>query len=99
MNAFTEHGLSVLLRDVTERKRAEILNYEQLEMKSLSQTQEIRLLGLLTSGVAHEVRNPLNAISVVLEALFRKLVTINILHIKACPCSCGQTETIDAGSS
>lgn len=75
MNAFpTEHGLSVLLRDVTERKRAEILNYEQLEMKrQLSQTQEIRLLGLLTSGVAHEVRNPLNAISVVLEALFQEI--------------------------
>jgi signal transduction histidine kinase len=39
----------------------------------LAQSQELRLLGQLTSGVAHEVRNPLNAISVVLEALFQDI--------------------------
>jgi signal transduction histidine kinase len=38
-----------------------------------AQSQELRLLGQLTSGVAHEVRNPLNAISVVLEALFQDI--------------------------
>jgi PAS domain S-box-containing protein len=36
----------------------------------LRHAQEMKMLGQLTSGVAHEVRNPLNAIMAVLEALF-----------------------------
>ncbi len=35
----------------------------------LRQAQEMRVLGQLTSGVAHEVRNPLNAIQAIMEAL------------------------------
>jgi signal transduction histidine kinase/FixJ family two-component response regulator len=35
--------------------------------------QEMKLLGQLTSGVAHEVRNPLNAIGGMIEALFAEL--------------------------
>lgn len=70
----TDNGLSVIARDITERKRAEDLQRAQEEMKiQLAQAKELRLLGQLTSGVAHEVRNPLNAISVVIEALFQEL--------------------------
>ena len=70
----TENGLSVLAKDITERKRAEDLQKVQEEMKEqLAQGKELHILGQLTSGVAHEVRNPLNAISVVLEALFQDL--------------------------
>ena len=75
MNVYpTENGLSVLARDITARKRADELQKSQEEMKrQLAQGQEYRILGQLTSGVAHEVRNPLNAISVVMEALFQDL--------------------------
>ncbi|MBD3422203.1 MAG: GAF domain-containing protein [Chitinivibrionales bacterium] len=41
--------------------------------KQLLQAQEMRLLGLMTCGVAHEVRNPLNAISAVMDALFLEM--------------------------
>ncbi len=70
----SEYGLSILARDVTEKKRAADLQRAQEEMKvQLAQAKELKLLGLLTSGVAHEVRNPLNAISVVIEALFQEI--------------------------
>lgn len=39
----------------------------------LKQDVEMKTLGMITSGVAHEVRNPLNAIVTVSEALFRKI--------------------------
>ncbi|MFC1586274.1 ATP-binding protein [Fibrobacterota bacterium] len=41
--------------------------------KQLVNSKEMELLGKITSGVAHEVRNPLNAIMAVSQALFRKL--------------------------
>lgn len=70
----SECGLSILARDITEKKRAADLQRAQEEMKvQLAQAKELKLLGLLTSGVAHEVRNPLNAISVVIEALFQEI--------------------------
>lgn len=70
----SEYGLSVLARDITERKQTADLQKAQEEMKvQLAQANELKILGLLTSGVAHEVRNPLNAISVVLEALFQEI--------------------------
>ena len=70
----SESGLSILARDITEKKRTADLQLAQEEMKvQLAQANELKILGLLTSGVAHEVRNPLNAISVVLEALFQEI--------------------------
>jgi signal transduction histidine kinase/DNA-binding NarL/FixJ family response regulator len=39
----------------------------------LRSSKEMNLLGLLASGVAHEVRNPLNGILAISEALFKKL--------------------------
>ena len=49
--------------------------------KELIQSQEMKLLGVLTSGVAHEVRNPLNAIWAITEALFQEINCDSRLNI------------------
>jgi len=62
---FDEHGrihrIIHTVSDITEQT--------QLEMK-LRQAQTMEAIGRLASGVAHEVRNPLNAILSISEALF-----------------------------
>jgi two-component system NtrC family sensor kinase len=49
--------------DITERKELE---------HQLVEAQRLEYIGQLAAGVAHEVRNPLNAILTVTEALFRE---------------------------
>ncbi|GFO53823.1 hypothetical protein GMSM_08300 [Geomonas sp. Red276] len=51
------------LRDITEKKTME---------KELFEAKRMEIIGHLAGGVAHEVRNPLNAILSISEALFRE---------------------------
>lgn len=55
--------LNGTLQDITE--------YKELE-RQLFEAKKLESIGQLVSGVAHEVRNPLNAILSVTEALFRE---------------------------
>jgi len=55
--------LNGTLQDITE--------YKELE-RQLFEAKKLESIGQLVSGVAHEVRNPLNAILAVTEALFRE---------------------------
>lgn len=48
---------------------------KEMFVKELVQSREMALLGKLTSGFAHEVRNPLNAIWAITEALFLEIGT------------------------
>jgi PAS domain S-box-containing protein len=52
------------VRDITQRK--------QLEAK-LRESEQLNLVGQLVLGVAHEVRNPLNGIMIVTDALYEDL--------------------------
>ena len=58
------YGVAIAYGDITERKQIE---------KQLKHFQEMKILNLVVAGVAHEVRNPLNAILAVSEALFKDL--------------------------
>ncbi len=60
------------LVDIFSRYIAEEINRKNLEYE-LRSAKEIRLLGQLTSGVAHEVRNPLNALATVSDAFAKKI--------------------------
>jgi PAS domain S-box-containing protein len=60
------------LIEIFARYIAHELSRVRLEQQLL-QAQEMRLLGHLTSGVAHEVRNPLNAIMAIAEALQQEI--------------------------
>jgi PAS domain S-box-containing protein len=60
-------GLIHVVRDITERKRAEE-ETAKLEAR-LREAQKMEVIGSLAGGVAHEVRNPLNAIMALTDAL------------------------------
>ncbi len=63
---FTEYEFHQI--EIFSRFLAREIEQRQLE-KQLRANQEMKMLGLLTSGVAHEVRNPLNGILAITEAL------------------------------
>ena len=59
------------IRDVTDRKRAE---EEKAKLEAqLREAQKLEVIGNLAGGVAHEVRNPLNAIMALTDALDQEI--------------------------
>ncbi len=67
---FSEYEIHLV--EIFARYIAHEISRTRLESK-LRQSQEMELLGQLTSGVAHEVRNPLNGIVAIMEALFQDI--------------------------
>jgi len=64
-------GLIHVVRDITDRKRAE---EEKTKLEAqLREAQKMEVIGSLAGGVAHEVRNPLNAIMALTDALDREV--------------------------
>lgn len=63
--------LGVFLWGLQRKLRREIVERERLEKRLLS-AKRLESIGQIASGVAHEVRNPLNAILTITEALFRE---------------------------
>lgn len=64
VNLPDEQLVLVCAEDITERKRME---------EDLRKSKRMELLGQVAGGVAHEVRNPLNAILAISEALHQDL--------------------------
>ncbi len=56
-------GAIIVIRDVSEMKKLQ---------EHLYQSERLAALGQLTAGIAHEIKNPLNIISVASEALQRR---------------------------
>lgn len=62
----------IRLLEIFARYLRHEIEREEMETE-LRQAQEMKILGQLASGVAHEVRNPLNAIQAIMEALILDL--------------------------
>jgi signal transduction histidine kinase len=67
---FTDGEIQLL--EIFSRYIAHEIEWNAMETR-LRQMEKIRVYGQLTAGVAHEVRNPLNAILAITEALFLDL--------------------------
>ncbi|MDG5813496.1 MASE3 domain-containing protein [Chitinispirillales bacterium ANBcel5] len=65
-------SIEVHLIEIFARYAAQEFEREAIQ-RELMQSREMQILGKLTSGVAHEVRNPLNALYAISEALFQDL--------------------------
>lgn len=59
------------LSDANSKLRQQIIAREELEQRLLD-AKKLESIGQIAAGVAHEVRNPLNAILSVTEALFKE---------------------------
>lgn len=70
LRRFEDHEVHVA--EIFARYVAHELLRERMA-RQIRQSQQMQMLGQLTSGVAHEVRNPLNAISAVTESLYKRL--------------------------
>ncbi|MDD2854744.1 MAG: HAMP domain-containing sensor histidine kinase, partial [Desulfuromonadaceae bacterium] len=69
-----EHQVLERTRDLIEINsllRQEIFERKQLEQRLIS-AKRLEAIGQIAGGVAHEVRNPLNAILTITEALFKE---------------------------
>ena len=72
------HLTAGMMKDINGRPLYFLLNVEDMDERKrlesqLKASQEMRVLGQLAAGVAHEVRNPLNAILAITEALFLEI--------------------------
>jgi PAS domain S-box-containing protein len=79
INIASEASIIFIMQDITEQKRME---------SELVESQKMKLMSQIVSGVAHEVRNPLHAIQAISEAMAIDLkedieYKDYLMHIKA----------------
>ncbi len=77
-SAVWAHITAGLVRDHRDKPLYFLVNVEDISARrrlesQLAYSQEMKVLGQLAVGVAHEVRNPLNAILAITEALFQDI--------------------------
>ena len=68
------HQAILYVRDITEQKRMR---------DQLFQSEKLALMGKLAAGIAHEIRNPLSAVSLNLQFLLQKLGDLSGLQSSA----------------
>jgi PAS domain S-box-containing protein len=68
------HQAILYVRDITEQRRMR---------DQLFQSEKLALMGKLAAGIAHEIRNPLSAVSLNLQYLLQKLGDLSALQTSA----------------
>lgn len=68
VHAFGENGVVVITADVTEQRQA---------LDQLARSERLALVGQMLAQITHEVRNPLNALSLNAEMLSDELSTLD----------------------